>query len=51
MVDSTSLLQVTANQAFDHWDEHQGGTVGVKNLHATDPKKPRYAIVHMNGTN
>jgi hypothetical protein len=44
------VLQVTANQAFDDWDERQGVTVSVKNLHSTDPKKPRYAIVHMHGT-
>jgi hypothetical protein len=44
------VLQVTANQAFDDWDEHRGVKVSVKNLHSADVKKPRYAIVHMNGT-
>jgi hypothetical protein len=43
------VLQVTANQDYDDWDKFQGVEVAVKNLHSTDPKKPRYAIVHMHG--
>lgn len=41
------VLQVKADQDYDDWDEFQGVEVAVKNLHSTDPKKPRYAIVHM----
>lgn len=44
------VLQVTANEAYDDWAEHQGVTVSVKNLHSADVTKPTYAIVHMNGT-
>lgn len=44
------VLQVNKTQGIDQWDKKQGVEVVIKTL-TTDPTKPTYQVVHMEGKN